>query len=78
MSIFSKLLDFNDPFYKPLWLRIAVVAVAAGWGIFEYISGSPFWGVIFVGAAAFAFYGFFISFNPRAPEQKKGTEQDDA
>jgi hypothetical protein len=73
--MFSKLLDFNDPFYKPLWLRIAIVAVVAGWGIFEFLTGSPFWGTIFIGAAAFAFHGLFIAFNPREPEGKEGTKQ---
>lgn len=72
--MFGKLLDFNDPFYKPLWLRIVIVAVAAGWGVFEFMAGSPFWGVLFVGAGAFAFYGLFIAFNPREPERKSSTE----
>jgi hypothetical protein len=72
--MFSKLLDFNDPFYNPLWLRIIIVAVVAGWGLFEFVTGSPFWGVIFVGAAAFAFHGLFIAFNPSEPEQESKTE----
>lgn len=72
--MFSKLLDFNDPFYKPLWLRVVIVAFAGVWGMFEFIAGSPFWGVIFAGMAVFAFHGFFIAFNPREPEQKKGKE----
>lgn len=75
--MFSKLLDFNDPFYKPLWLRIAIVVVVAGWGVFEFMAGTPFWGVIFMGAAAFAFHGFFIAFNPRDPEEKRGTGKSD-
>lgn len=66
-----KLFDFDHPFFKPLWIRVAVVAVAAGWGVFEFVSGAPFWGMIFVGAAALAFHGLFISFNPREPEEKK-------
>jgi hypothetical protein len=72
--MFSKLLDFNDPFYRPLWLRIVIVAVVAGWGLFEFVTESPFWGVIFFGAAAFAFHGLFIAFNPREPEQENKTE----
>jgi len=72
--MFSKLLDFNDPFYKPLWLRIAIVALAAGWGVFEFSNGNNFWGVVFVGAAGFAFHGLFIAFNPREPERRQGQE----
>lgn len=66
-----KLFDFNDPFFKPLWLRIVIVAVAGAWGVFEFVSGAPFWGTLFVGVAALAFYGFFIAFDPREPEGKK-------
>ena len=62
------LFDFNHPFYRPLWLRILIVGFAAGWGIFEFASGSPFWGVLFLGAAAVAFHGLFITFDPREPE----------
>jgi hypothetical protein len=69
-KMFAKLLDFNDPFYKPLWLRILIVAITAGWSVFEFFGGTPFWGVIFLGAAAFAFHGLFIAFNPRELEQK--------
>lgn len=62
-----KFFDFNDPFFKPLWLRIAVVALAAGWGGFEFYSGATFWGTLFVGAAGLAFWGLFVTFNPREP-----------
>ena len=70
-----KLFDLNDPFFKPLWLRIAIVLVAGAWGIFEFMSGAMFWGTLFVGIAAIAFHGFFIAFNPRGPGSK-GEEQE--
>lgn len=69
------LFDFNDPFYRPLWLRIAIVTVCFGWGVFEFVSGSPFWGVVFWGVAAFAFHGLFIAFNPRDPEKTETDEE---
>jgi hypothetical protein len=65
------LFDFNHPFFRPLWLRIAVVAFAAGWGVFEFVGGAPFWGVVFCGVAALAFHGLFITFNPREPAPKE-------
>lgn len=64
------LFDFNHPFFKPLWIRIAVVSVAALWGIFEFTNGATFWGVLFVALAAVAFHGLFITFAPREPEAK--------
>ena len=68
-----KLFDFNDPFFKPLWIRILVVVVPALWSVFEFVSGAPFWGVLFVAIAAAAFHGLFIAFNPR--DKKKDTEE---
>jgi hypothetical protein len=40
------------------------VAFAAGWGIFELATGSPFWAVIFLALAAYAAWGFFVDFKP--------------
>tara|TARA_Y100000815_G_scaffold272098_1_gene300195 strand:- start:21994 stop:22209 length:216 start_codon:yes stop_codon:yes gene_type:complete len=70
-----KLFDFNDPFFKPLWIRIAVVAVAVLWGVFEFINGATFWGVLFVALAAVAFHGLFITFAPREPEAKDAKDE---
>lgn len=67
--------DLNDPFYKPLWLRAVIVAAATGWGIFEFVMGQPFWGTLFCALGAYAFYGFFIAFDPREPEQKDGKSE---
>lgn len=69
-----RLFDFNDPFFRPLWIRIAVVAVPALWGVFEFVSGAPFWGVLFLALAAAAFHGLFIAFDPREPEEKETRE----
>lgn len=72
-----KLIDFNDPFYKPLWLRTAVVVVTGAWGVFEFLSGAPFWGVLFLGVGAVAFYRLFIDFNPRKAEPDKTYREKD-
>jgi hypothetical protein len=69
MSI-RKAFDLNDPFFKPLWIRVVTVALATGWGIFEFTAGSPTWGTLFCGIGAYAFYGLFIAFDPHDPEKK--------
>jgi hypothetical protein len=69
------LFDFNHPFFKPLWIRVLTVAVAAGWGVFEFVSGSPFWGVLFCGAAAMAAHGLFVTFKPRQLEREEPKEK---
>lgn len=66
----SRLFDFNHPFFRPLWLRVAVVGLAAGWAVLEYLAGSPAWAMLFGALAAVAFHGLFIVFNPREPEPK--------
>ena len=65
------LFDLNDAFFKPLWIRVAIVLVTALWGIFEFSSGSPLWGVLFCGLSAYAVHGFFIVFDPREPDKKR-------
>ncbi|MBO6552778.1 MAG: DUF3329 domain-containing protein [Roseitalea sp.] len=65
-----KFFDFDHPFFRPLWRRIATVGVTASWGIFEFLMGNHFWGTLFVGIGALSFYGLFITFNPRDPEPK--------
>jgi hypothetical protein len=64
----NKFFDFNHPFYRPLWIRVLIVVLTGGWGIFEFIGGSPFWGTIFCGTSALAFHNLFIAFDPREPE----------
>ncbi|CAN5754528.1 hypothetical protein BH23PSE1_BH23PSE1_00060 [soil metagenome] len=58
------LFDLNVAFFKPLWRRVAVVAVCLGWALFELATGSVFWGVIFGGVGLFAAWQFFVTFDP--------------
>lgn len=60
----KKFLDTNHPFFRPLWIRILIVAVCVGWGVMEFVTGAPFWGVIFLGLGGYAAWGFFFDFRP--------------
>jgi hypothetical protein len=66
----KKLFDLNDPFFRPLWIRVVIVIFSAGWGIFEFVAGAPAWGTLFCAIAAYAFYGFFVAFEPRDPGKR--------
>lgn len=55
----KKFIDGAHPFFRPLWRRIAVVAVCLGWAGFEFVSGSPFWGILFGALGCWAAYEFF-------------------
>ncbi|MBK8456093.1 MAG: hypothetical protein IPL47_02460 [Phyllobacteriaceae bacterium] len=54
------LIDPTHPFYRPLWVRIAIVAVCFAWAAVEIAIGAPFWGVLFGGAGLYAVFVFFM------------------
>ena len=39
--------DLQVPFFIPVWRRVAVVTISLCWALFEFATGSPFWGVVF-------------------------------
>ena len=70
--------DSEHPFFRPLWRRVAVVAVCVIWSIIEFATGTPFWGVIALGFAGYAVWQFFYLYKPAdearppvGPEPKK-------
>ncbi|WP_424931241.1 hypothetical protein [Amaricoccus macauensis] len=68
-----KIVDASHPFFKPLWRRIAVVAVTLGWAVVEFVSGGPIWGFIFAAIGAWCAWEFFVS----APGTKDTDERQD-
>ena len=59
----------NDPFFRPLWLRVLLVAICVFWTVVELWTGSPGWAMLFAGLGGYAAYSFFIVFNPTDPEK---------
>lgn len=73
----KKFLDTDHPWIRPLWARVLCTTIPAAWSVLEFTTGSPFWGVIFLGLAAYAAWGFFIDFHPeRAAEGDKPAPDD--
>ena len=68
--------DLQNAFYRPLWLRLAIVAVCLGWALVEFIGGAPFWGVLFLALGLYAGHQFFIAFDPRDPDDRDGEGMD--
>ncbi len=62
-----KFLDNRHPFFRPLWRRVIVVAVGLGWGLFEFVSGAPFWGILFTAAGVYAAWSLLYTFTPGTP-----------
>ena len=62
--------DFNDPFFKPLWLRVVLVGSTFVWAGIELVTGSILWTMLFAALGAYAFYGLFVAFAPRDTRDK--------
>jgi hypothetical protein len=60
----KKFLDTGHPMFRPLWVRVLIVALCTGWAVLEFATGSPFWGVLFLGLGTYAAWGFFVTFDP--------------
>ena len=73
-----QLIDPNHPIYRPLWVRLLIVGICAGWTAVEVAYGEPFW-VVLVGALAiYAAYVLLFTFNPAPPEaQNAPAERED-
>lgn len=66
-----KLTDAGHPFYKPLWRRIAIVAVVALWAAYEVlVSKEPLWIVLSIGMLAYALWTFVIGW-PKEENSEK-------
>lgn len=56
--------DFSHPFFRPLWLRVLIVAVAIGWALFEAMTGRPGWAILFGAVGAVALWGLLLNYDP--------------
>lgn len=63
------MLNANDPFYRPLWRRIVIVALCLGWGAFEIAFGTPIFALIFLAVGGYAAYRLLLTFNPDPPTE---------
>ncbi len=73
-------IDTNHPIYQPLWVRLLIVGLCAGWAIIEFINHEIFWATLIGGIAAYSAYVLLITFKP-APvktEESTATPPDEA
>lgn len=66
--------DLNHSFFRPLWLRVLIVAIALGWSLVELNTGSPGWAMMFGAVGIYAAWSFFISFNPLEEDQAEAKD----
>jgi hypothetical protein len=55
--------DLRHPFYRPIWIRIAIVASCLGWAIVEFYNQAPLWGILFGAVGVYCAWGFFIAWD---------------
>jgi hypothetical protein len=56
--------DASHPFFRPLWRRVALVAVCAAWTVVELVVGDPTWAVMTGAIGAYAAWTFLIAYKP--------------
>ena len=56
----KKFLDTDHPMFRPLWVRVLIVAFAGGWAVLEFVRGAPGWGMIFAAFAGYGAWAFFV------------------
>ena len=55
----------EHPFLRPLWRRIAVVAVCVAWTVLEYHGGETLWVWIAFGFTVYAIVNFLVFYKPK-------------
>jgi len=69
--------DYEHPFFRPLWRRIAVVVGCAVWAALEFYGGSSTWGLIALAFAAYGAWQFFYLYKPADETTPPGDEEPD-
>lgn len=72
-----RLIDPSHRFYRPLLVRVAIVAVCLGWAIVEATAGEPIWGLAVGAVGVYAAWMLLLNFTP-APEEAASPPRDDA
>ena len=53
--------ELQIDFFLPVWRRVVLLAVCFGWAAVEFLSGAPFWGIIFSALGGYALWQLFLS-----------------
>jgi hypothetical protein len=60
MSDRKSFFDPQHPWFKPLWVRILMIAICFGWALMEFTTKSTLWGIAFAAAGAYLVWQFFF------------------
>ena len=74
-----KLIDLEHPFFEPVWIRVLVVVICMGWGLFEFANAAVLWGIFFCGIGLICAYRFsVIDYAAIADAAKEPPQNDEA
>lgn len=68
--------DAQHPFFRPLWIRIALVAFCAAWSLWELYEREMFWAVIVGAATVYAAWTFLIAYDPDPVDAAKARKEE--
>ena len=54
------LIDPQNPFFRPLWVRLLCVLLPLAWAGVEAAGGAIFWAILFAAAGIYLFVALFI------------------
>lgn len=55
----------GDEFFRPLWLRVSIVAVCAAWTAFEWHNEQTGWAMMAGAATIYGVWSFIIAYKPK-------------
>lgn len=59
-----QLIDAKHRFYRPLAVRLGIVAVCLGWAILEVTTGDPLWAILSGALGLYAAYVLIVNYTP--------------
>ncbi|OJF94375.1 hypothetical protein [Pararhizobium antarcticum] len=60
-----KLIDPDHPFYRPLWIRLLIIALCGFWTAVEFRNNENTWGMIFLAVTTYTACTLLIFFKPK-------------
>ena len=69
-----QMIDPSHPIYRPLWVRVLLVAICLGWAILEAVTGTPFWALIVGALGVYAAWMLLLNFKPQKPQEAAPAE----
>ncbi len=65
--------DADHPFFRPLWRRVALVAVCLSWAALEFYGGSQNWALIALVFAGYGAWQYLYAYKAPEPDRPQPT-----